>query len=403
MVKTNIDIQTQYDELRQTLNEKQWRHYLALEVRRRGNLAHVAREARVSRNTIRRGLVELIQGDHYTPGSRIRAAGGGRRATTTLDPSLLADLEALADPKGDPMSILKWTTKSLLHLEAALTTLGHTVSDRTVGRLLKAQHYSLRANRKTIEGGTHPDRDQQFQHIKETVTAFLRRGSPVISTDCKKKELLGNFKNNGREWTLRGTTTDVNVYDFESLGDGKAIPYGIYDLVHNQGFVNVGIDHDTAEFSVESIRRWWQQVGQQLYPGAEELLITCDGGGSNSAVARLWKYCLQQFANETGLTITVRHFPPGTSKWNKIEHRLFSYISINWRGKPLHSLETVIELISHTTTKAGLSVQAIKDERSYPTGQGAQLTKEQYEAINLTRDSVFGKWNYTIAPQRAGL
>jgi hypothetical protein len=399
MVKTNIDSQTQYAELKQTLNEKQWRQYLALEVRRRGNLSQIAKEASVSRNTIRLGMKEIDDGDTFAPGKRIRAKGGGRKAITIHDPTIIDDLEELADPEGDPMSILKWTTKSFSNLETALRSLGHNVSSRTVERLLKAQHYSFRGNRKNIEGGDNPDRDAQFCYIKDTVTAFITKGLPVISTDCKKKELIGNFKNNGKEWLPQGTDTLVNVYDFQALADGKAVPYGIYDLVHNQGFVNVGIDHDTAEFSVESIRRWWQQVGSALYPKASELLITCDGGGSNSAVARLWKYCLQQLANETNLTITLRHFPPGTSKWNKVEHRLFSHISINWRGKPLRSLETVIELISHTTTKTGLTVEAIKDDHVYPTGQGKLLTKEQYDAINLTRDEFQGKWNYTIAPQ----
>ncbi len=255
----------------------------------------------------------------------------------------------------------------------------------------------MRANKKNIEGQSHPDRHAQFEHINSKCQEFEEKGNPIISVDCKKKELLGNFKNNGREWQAKGEETSVNVYDFLSLADGKAVPYGIYDVVHKSGFVNVGIDHDTAEFAVESIRRWWHHCGKELYPDKKELLITADGGGSNGARTRLWKKKLQEFANEEQLTITVAHYPPATSKWNKIEHRLFSFISLNWRAKPLISLEVVLELISATTTETGLTVTAVKDCNTYPTG--IKVSDEALAALNLLRDSFHGEWNYTIQPQ----
>lgn len=388
-----------YARLRAMLNEKQWRHYLALEAQERGAVAPVAHEAGVSPNTIRRGLRELAAGPLYRVGDRQRAAGGGRKSVVTKDARLLTDLDSLLDPKGDPMSLLKWTTKSMAHLRTALHELGHTIAESTIRRILRRQGYSLRANKKTIEGTSHPDRAAQFEHIHAVCHTFEQAGHPIISVDCKKKELLGQFKNNGTEWQAKGATTSVNVYDFLSLATGKAIPYGIYDLVHNQGFVNVGIDHDTAEFAVASIRRWWQQWGRVLYPGAQALLITADGGGSNGVRNRLWKKQLQALANEEQLAITVAHYPPATSKWNKIEHRLFSYISINWRATPLTSLEVVLELISHTTTEAGLTVTALKDDQIYPTGM--KVTDEEVAALHLLRDEFHGEWNYTILPQVA--
>lgn len=386
-----------YQQMRDLLNEKQWRQYLALEAKERGNLAQVAREAGVAQNTVRRGLREVEAGERYTPGARQRKSGGGRTKVVQTDATLLADLEALLEPKGDPMSFLKWTTKSVAHLKQALHQMGHRIADTAIRRLLKTLGYSLRANKKNIEGTAHPDRDAQFQHINTTCKEFEQQGHPIISVDCKKKELIGNFKNNGREWQAKGEETTVNVYDFLSLADGKAIPYGIYDLVSKRGFVNVGIDHETAEFAVESIRRWWNQYGKRLYPQAHELLITCDGGGSNAVRNRLWKKELQALANEEQLAITVAHYPPATSKWNKIEHRLFSFISINWRAKPLVSLETIIELISHTTTKEGLTVTAVKDTNTYPTG--IKVTDEELAGLNILRDSFHGEWNYTIRPQ----
>jgi hypothetical protein len=295
------------------------------------------------------------------------------------------------------MSLLKWTCKSVAHLKAALRQMGHTIADTALRDVLLSLGYSLRANKKNIEGRSHEDRDAQFQHLKEQCQAFEQQGNPIISVDCKKKELLGNFKNNGREWQANGEETNVNVYDFLSLADGKAIPYGVYDLIHNQGFVNVGIDHETAEFAVESIRRWWQQIGKALYPGKSKLLITADGGGSNGVRNRLWKKKLQELANEEQIAITVAHYPPATSKWNTIEHRLFSFISINWRAKPLTSLEVVLELISQTTTSQGLSVTAVKDSQTYPTG--LKVTDEEVAALHLERESFHGEWNYTIKPQ----
>jgi len=339
---------------------------------------------------------ELQAGGGYTPGARQREQGGGRKKAGKKEAKLLADLESLLEPKGDPMSLLKWTTKSMAHLQAALEQRGHAVAQTTIRRMLHAWGYSLRAKKKNSEGTSHPDRDAQFMHIKETCQAFEQHGNPIISVDCKKKELLGQFKNNGAEWQAKGEQTEVNVYDFLSLADGKAIPYGVYDLVQNRGFVNVGIDHETAEFAVESIRRWWQRWGKALYPGKKTLLITADGGGSNGVRNRLWKQQLQELADDEHLAISVVHYPPATSKWNKIEHRLFAFISINWRAKPLTSLEVVLELISHTTTDEGLTVTALKDSQTYPTGR--KVTDEELAALHLLRDVFHGEWNYTILP-----
>lgn len=386
-----------YQQMKSMLNEKQWRHYLALEAQQRGSVAEVAKDAGASLNTVKRGLRELEAGDTYEPGERLRRVGGGRKKAVEKDASLLADLESLLSPKGDPMSLLRWTTKSLSHLVEALEALGHQIKKSALAELLHDLGFSLRANKKKIEGTSHPDRDAQFEHIKEQCQGFEQQGNPIISVDCKKKELIGQFKNNGQEWQAKGQATEVNVYDFLSLADGKAIPYGVYDLLHNQGFVNVGIDHDTAEFAVESIRRWWQQVGKVLYPEKKQLLITADGGGSNGVRNRLWKKKLQDLANEEQISITVAHYPPATSKWNKIEHRLFSFISLNWRAKPLTSLEVVLELISHTTTDEGLTVMALKDSHTYPTG--LKVTNEEVAALNLLRDPFHGEWNYTIHPQ----
>ncbi len=390
-----------YQQMHEMLNEKQWRQFLALEAKERGNIILVAREAGVSKNTIKAGMREIEAGKVFSSGKRIRGEGGGRKKQEEHDPSLQADLEALLDPKGDPMSLVRWTTKSVAKLKEALKQQGHELGDTAISRRLHAMGFSLRANKKTLEGSSHEDRDAQFHHIKQKCSHFETKGDPIISVDCKKKELIGHFKNNGREWQAKGESTSVNVYDYLSLADGKAVPYGISDLVQNRGFVNVGIDHDTAEFAVESIRRWWQQVGKSLYPDTTRLLITADGGGSNGSRIRLWKREMQRLANETGLSITVCHFPPGTSKWNKIEHRLFSYISINWRAKPLTSLETIIELISHTTTDEGLSVTAIKDSNIYPTG--IKVTDEECKAFHLIRDAFHGEWNYTFKPQSSAL
>ncbi len=385
-----------YQQMRQLLNEKQWRQFLALEAKERGNIVLVATEAGVCKNTIKAGRREWEAGEPFTPGKRMRREGGGRKKQEEHDASLQADLEALLEPKGDPISLVRWTTKSVAKLKQALKQQGHQLGDTAISKRLHALGYSLRANKKTIEGSSHADRDAQFGHIKQQCEQFEAAGAPIISVHCKKKELLGNFKNNGREWQAKGEETTVKVYDYLALADGKAVPYGVYDLVHNQGFVNVGIDHDTAEFAVERMRRWWQQVGKSLYPDTAKLLITADGGGSNAARSRLWKREMQRLANETGLSITICHFPPGTSKWNKIEHRLFSYISINWRAKPLTSLETIIELISHTTSKEGLTVTAVKDSHTYPTG--IKVTDEELRSLHLIRETFHGEWNYTFEP-----
>lgn len=395
----NLSAHDQYRLMKGWLNERQWRLYVATEARRMGpgGISQVAREAGVSRKTIRKGRGELEAGADYAPGERMRKQGGGRKKITSKDATLHADLEEMLDPKGDPQSLVRWTSKSVSKLKQALSKQGHGIGETAIRGLLKGMGFSLKANKKTIEGTSHADRDAQFGHINRTGKAFEAAGKPVISVDCKKKELLGQFKNNGREWQAHGQETTVNVYDYLSLADGKAVPYGIYDLVHNSGFVNVGIDHDTAEFAVESIRRWWYRVGKDLYPRSHELLILADGGGSNGSRNRLWKRQVQHLAIETGLSITVCHLPPATSKWNKIEHRLFSYISINWRGKPLTSLETVIELISHTTTQEGLTVTAIKDTQSYPTG--IKVSDDEMAALHLIRDPFHGEWNYTIQPE----
>jgi len=388
-----------FDLMRAALNERQWRIYLAVEAKKigRGGISQVACDAHTTRKTIRKGIAEIEGGHVYVEGDRVRRRGGGRKSLSAQDPTLVTALEALVEPKGDPMSLLKWTTKSVGHLHTALQEKGHTVAETTVRRLLQTHGYTLQANKKEHEGASAPDRDDQFTHIKEECARFEEKGQPIISVDCKKKELLGNFKNNGQEWQPTGQPVTVNVYDFLSVAEGKAIPYGVYDILRNTGFVNVGQDHDTAAFAVESIRRWWRQNGQGTYARARELLIVADGGGSNSARSRLWKKELQRLATETRLTLRVCHLPPGTSKWNKIEHRLFSYISINWRARPLTSMETVIELISSTTTTAGLTVEAVVDTNAYPTKM--TVSDPELQALHLVRDTFHGDWNYALHPQ----
>lgn len=386
-----------YLRMHSMLNEKQWRQYLATEAEERGNIRLVAREAFVSTNTILLGKAEITSGLVYTPGSRIRAKGGGPKRLTDTDKTLKKDLESLVEPKGDPMSLLQWTTKSLAHLVEALAKKNHNIKKSALANLLGKEGFSLKANKKNIEGVSHPDRNEQFLHIKKTCDTFEQAGNPIISVDCKKKELIGNFKNSGKEWQPKGKNETVNVYDFQSISDGKAAPYGVYDIIENAGFVNVGLDHDTASFAVESIRRWWNNVGIKLYSNKKEILITSDGGGSNGVRNKLWKKELQKFSDETGLTITMTHLPPATSKWNKIEHRLFSYISINWRGKPLTSLETIIELLSNTKTDAGLTVTAIVDKNLYPIG--IKVSNEEFKALNILRNEFHGDWNYKIIPR----
>ncbi len=387
-----------YEQMRTLLNEKQWRQYLALEAQHRGSIGSVAHEAKVSRNTVQRGLREMENGEEYQPGGRIRRRGGGRKKLVDTDATLQADLESLLSPKGDPMSLIRWTTKSLNHLVEALAQQGHHIQKSALAEVLQDLGFSLHINKKTIEGDSHPDRDAQFNYINQTCKRFEQQGDPMISVDCKKKELIGQFKNNGAEWQAKGESTRVNVYDFASLADGKAIPYGVYDLVHNHGFVNVGIDHDTAAFAVASIARWWQAWGKEHFAGKYRLFIMADGGGSNGVRNRLWKKKLQDLADAEQLTITVAHYPPATSKWNRIEHALFSFISINWRAQPLTSLEVVLELIVHTTTKEGLTTLALKDSNLYPIG--LKVSDDELAALNLIPDSFHGEWNYTISPHR---
>lgn len=386
----------QYALLRPKFNELQWRIYLGTEAEKigYGGVSAVARDSGSDRKTIRKGITESKLPIEK---NRVRKTGGGRKSLKENDLTLIKDLEELIEPKGDPMTLVRWTTKSLANLVASLEKKEHIIKKSALADLLSDLGFSLKANKKNIEGVSHPDHNLQFAHIKETCRAFEYNKNPIISVDCKKKELIGNFKNNGQEWQPKGQNTTVNVYDFKNLSDGKACPYGVYDTILNTGFVNVGVDHDTASFAVESIRRWWKNVGEKLYPQKNELLITSDGGGSNGVRNRLWKKELQRFSNETGLRVTVNHLTPATSKWNKIEHRLFSYISINWRAKPLTSIETIIELLSHTTTKEGLTVTAVVDKNIYPIG--VKVSDKEMADLNIERNGFHGDWNYMIKPQ----
>jgi Rhodopirellula transposase DDE domain len=383
------------------LNERQRRLWAASEARAagRGGIAATSRATGISVPTIRKGIAELESGERLQAG-RVRRRGGGRRALTDLDPTLLEDLERLveAGSRGDPQSLLRWTSKSVRHLAGGLRERGHGVHFTTVAKLLGVLGYSLQANVKTREGASHPDRDAQFEHINAVAKAAIAAGVPVISVDTKKKELVGDFKNAGREWRPKGEPELVRVHDFKDKQLGKAIPYGVYDIASNQGWVSIGIDHDTAQFAVNSIRSWWQHLGAPRYPNATRLQITADCGGSNGNRVRLWKVELQKLADDTGLEIGVCHLPPGTSKWNRIEHRLFSYITINWRGKPLHSLETIINLIASTTTSTGLEVYARLDEGSYP--DKIRVPDHEIEAVNLHGDQFHPEWNYIIQPKR---
>ena len=396
-------IQARYGTLRSMLDERLRRNWAAAEAQAYGwgGIRAVSRATGLSPNTIRRGLAELAaRGER--PGTikegRIRRAGGGRKAADVADPGLKEALESLVDPlaRGDPQSPLRWTCKSTAHLAIELTGQGHPVGPRTVGRMLRAAGYSLQGNRKTKEGASHPDRDAQFEHINATVQDFQERGQPVISVDTKKKELVGAFKNGGREWRPQGQPEEVSVHDFIDKTLGKAIPYGVYDVTSNQGWVSVGIDHDTARFAAEAIGRWWHKMGSQRYPNATELLITADGGGSNGSRSRLWKVALQELADRLGLTIQVSHFPPGTSKWNKIEHRMFCHITQNWRGRPLVSHDVIVQLIANATTQAGLKIQAELDTGAYPTG--IKVSDSQLATVNVHPDPFHGDWNYAIRP-----
>ena len=367
-----------------------------------GGVSSVARATGLARNTILAGTREL-QHRHAHPRDavrlRIRAAGGGRKPLTASDPGLQAALEALVDPatRGHPESPLRWTCKSTGTLAEQLRRQQHPVSDRTVAALLKAAGYSLQANRKTREGSAHADRNAQFEHINRRVLAFQKQGEPVVSIDTKKKELVGEFKNAGQEWQPQGQPVEVQVHDFADKQLGKAIPYGVYDLASNEGWVSVGIDHDTAQFATASVRRWWQEMGAGRFPRATKLMITADGGGSNGSRNRLWKVALQALADELGLRLEICHFPPGTSKWNKIEHRLFSFITKNWRGRPLTSYQVIVNLIAHTTTKAGLVVRAALDTSHYETG--IVVSDAELARVKIIPAKFHGEWNYGICPK----
>jgi hypothetical protein len=366
----------------------------------RGGITAVSSATGVSRRAIHAGLKELAERPDAQPsaGGRIRQSGGGRKKRVEQDATLLTDLERLVEPvtRGDPEAPLRWTCKSLRRLAEELTAQGHLVSHTVVGELLSGMGYSLQANAKRLEGTEHPDRNAQFEHINQEVQARLASGQPVLSVDTKKKELIGRFKNPGRVWRAKGQPEAVNVYDFIDPELGRANPYGVYDVAADQGWVSVGTDHDTAAFAVQTLRRWWHMVGQAAYPDAKELLVTADGGGSNGSRVRLWKVELQRLADEIGLVIRVCHFPPGTSKWNKIEHRLFSFISMNWKGQPLVSHEVMINLIAHTRTRSGLQVRAELDTAKYPTG--IKVSDEEFLSIRLEPDKFHGNWNYAILP-----
>ncbi|MDA3919724.1 MAG: ISAzo13 family transposase [Salinisphaera sp.] len=404
-------IKDKYDGLARHLDEAALRLWAAVEAKAlgRGGISLVARAIGLSRNTIYSGLKDLASSSEspaarLAPSSgprRIRAPGGGRKKLTDKDPTLLADLEALVEPttRGDPESPLRWTCKSTSQLARELKAMGHTVSQRSVGSLLGQLGYRLQAARKTREGRQHPDRDAQFQHIANTSAQYQAAGAPVISVDTKKKDLIGDFQNDGREWHPQGDPESVRVHDFMDPALGKVAPYGVYDMAANQGWVSVGVDHDTAQFAVESIRRWWIEMGQPRYPDAQHLMITADCGGSHGPRLRLWRVELQTLADELNLTIQVSHFPPGTSKWNKIEHRMFCHITNNWRGRPLISRETVVQLIGHTTTLSGLRIQAQLDDNRYE--KGIKVSQDALDALALERDAFHGEWNYRLHPRAA--
>ena len=394
-------VRERFAALEPVLDEKSRRLLVAAESKAwgPGGISAVSKTTGVSRQVIRQGRRELEQ-SATRPGGRIRRPGGGRKRAEQKDPTLVRDLEGLVEPttRGDPESSLRWTCKSVRILSEELARMGHKVSYPVVAELLHEMGYSLQANRKTKEGDSHPDRNAQFEHINAKVEQYIRVRQPVISVDTKKKELVGDFKNSGQDWRRRGKPETVRVHDFVIPALGRAAPYGIYDLAPNTGWVSVGVDHDTASFAVETVRRWWHAMGKEIYPQSKRLLITADGGGSNGSRLRLWKLELQKLADETGLAIAVSHFPPGTSKWNKIEHRLFSFISKNWRGQPLTSLKVIVSLIAATTTRKGLKVHAEIDNRSYPPG--IKVPDNEMAQINLHRDAFHGEWNYEILPHR---
>ena len=397
-------ISQRYQLLEQLLNERDRRLLAAAEaqVLGHGGISLVSQATGLSRKAIRKGVQELAKPPlERLPAGRIRRPGGGRKALTTHQPAVKTALERLVEPttRGHPDSPLRWTCKSVRHLAAELGEQGHPLCPQKVADLLHELGYGLQANRKLLEGTSHPDRDAQFRHLQAVVEQALADGVPVISVDAKKKELVGPFRNGGREWEPVGEPTSVNVYDFVDPALGRAAPYGVYDIAQNAGWVSVGMDHDTATFAVETIRRWWTHMGVVCYPGAPQLVITADGGGSNGSRTRLWKAELQRFADESGLTIRVCHLPPGTSKWNKIEHRLFAQISENWRGRPLTSYSVIVNLIANTRTSTGLTVDCQIDDTLY--GTGVKVSEEEMAMLNLNREEFHGEWNYSIAPRVA--
>ena len=397
-------ITARYVALGALMDERMRRQWAAAEARSYGwgGIRAVSRATGMAHSTIVRGIAELEareRGEEVLAPGRQRKPGGGRKRATEADPELSDALERLVDPatRGDPESPLRWTCKSTLQLARQLSVEGHHVSPRTVGRLLRAADYSLQSNRKTKEGSGHPDRDAQFRYVNAMVLRFQERGQPVISVDAKKKELVGPFRNGGREWHRRGEPEEVLVHDFMDKELGKAIPYGVYDITENQSWVSVGIDHDTARFAAEAIHRWWKKMGAKHHRGARELLVTADGGGSNGSRCRLWKVALQDLAGQLGMPIHVSHFPPGTSKWNKIEHRMFCHITQNWRGRPLVSHEVVVNLIANTATAKGLHIEAEIDDGIYPTG--IKVSDEVMAALSIKPASFHGDWNYCITPK----
>ena len=393
-------IRERYEALEPVLDEQARRRFAAAEACALGwgGVTLVSQVTGIARSTINRGIAEITENRSAGEG-RVRRPGGGRKAKTEEDPTLLADLKSLleAATRGDPMSPLLWTSKSLEKLAAALRDLQHEVSPNVVAKLMRGLNYSLQSNRKTREGSRHPDRDAQFQYLDARMKEYMAERSPVISVDTKKKEPIGDFKNNGREWNPKGQPEKVRVHDFLIKELGRAVPYGIYDIADNTGWVSVGINHDTACFAVNAIRRWWVTMGKARYPKAKRLMITADGGGSNGTRVRLWKVELQKFVDEIGIPITVCHLPPGTSKWNKIEHRLFSFITKNWRGKPLVSYQAIVQLIGATTTDAGLKVRAELDSNTYPAG--IKVSDAELAAIAIERHEFHGEWNYTLSPR----
>jgi len=398
--KDSAGVREKYQQLSVYLNERTRRIWAAVEAKQLGygGVSAVAEATGLSRTTVLAGQRELALDKLVLVSTRQRKAGAGRKSLTSNDPKLREALEKLIEPttRGDPMSPLRWTCKSTARLAKELTKQGHSISARSVAALLDEMDYSLQANRKVNEGRSHPDRDAQFQQINRQVEAFQAKGQPAISIDTKKKELVGEYRNGGREYQPAGQPEKVQVHDFPDPRVGKAIPYGVYDLSANQGWVSVGVDHDTSEFAAESVRRWWIMMGRSCYPDAKELLIMSDGGGSNSSRSRLWKCCLQKLADELSLKLVICHFPPATSKWNKIEHRMFCHITQNWRGKPLTSHEAVVQLIGATSTEKGLRIQAALDPTHYPLKK--KVSAAQLSEVQITRETFHGEWNYSIAP-----